>query len=94
MLEWIMDRRYFIKSSTIAGTAIAIVPISMLLQEKIQNSTQDFIEYSSEKINVLNDYAMGAILLSLASLAMYAYTLELIYVVLFLFLIITAGIII
>ena len=89
-----MDRRYFIKSSTIAGTAIAIVPISMLLQEKIQNSTQDFIEYSSEKINVLNDYAMGAILPSLASLALYAYTLELIYVVLFLFLIITAGIII
>ena len=89
-----MDRRYFIKSSTIAGTAIAIVPISMLLQEKIQNSTQDFIEYSSEKINVLNDYAMGAILPSLVSLAMYAYTLELIYVVLFLFLIITAGIII
>lgn len=89
-----MDRRYFIKSSTIAGTAIAIVPKSMLLHEKIQNSTQDFIEYSSEKINVLNDYAMGAILPSLASLAMYAYTLELIYVVLFLFLIITAGIII
>ncbi len=89
-----MDRRYFIKSSTIAGTAIAIVPISMLLQEKIQNSTQDFIEYSSEKINILNDYAMGAILPSLVSLAMYAYTLELIYVVLFLFLIITAGIII
>ena len=89
-----MDRRYFIKSSTIAGTAIAIVPISMLLQEKIQNSTQDFIEYSSEKINVLNDYAMGAILPSLASLAMYAYTLELIYVVLFLLLIIAAGIII
>ena len=75
-----MDRRYFIKSSTIAGTAIAIVPTSMLLHEKIQNSTQDFIEYSSEKINVLNDYAMGAILPSLASLAMYAYTLELIYV--------------
>jgi len=89
-----MDRRYFIKSSTIAGTAIAIVPISMLLHEKIQNSTQDFIEYSSEKINVLNDYAMGAILPSLASLAMYAYTLEFIYVALFLFLIITAGIII
>jgi hypothetical protein len=89
-----MDRRYFIKSSTIAGTAIAIVPISMLIHEKIQNSTQDFIEYSSEKVNVLNDYAMGAILPSLASLAMYAYTLELIYIVLFLFLVITAGIII
>ena len=89
-----MDRRYFIKSSTIAGTAIAIVPTSMLLHEKIQNSTQDFIEYSSEKINILNDYAMGAVLPSLASLAIYAYTLELIYVVLFLFLIITTGVII
>ena len=89
-----MDRRYFIKSSTVTGTAIAIVPTSLLLGEKIQNSTQDFIKYSSEKINVLNDYAMGAVLPSLASLAIYAYTLELIYVVLFLFLIITTGVII
>ena len=89
-----MDRRYFIKNTTIAGTAIAVIPTSLLFAEKLQNSTQDFIEYSSEKVNVLNDYAMGAILPSLASLAMYAYTLELIYVVLFLFLIITAGIII
>ena len=94
MLEWLMDRRYFIKSTTIAGTAIAIVPTSMLLVEKIQNSTQDFIEYSSEKINILNDYAMGAIIPSIASLAIYAYTLELIYVVLFLFLIIATGVII
>jgi len=77
-----------------AGTAIALVPTPLIFAEKLQNSTQDFIEYSSEKVNVLNDYAMGAILPSLASLAMYAYTLELIYVVLFLFLIITAGIII
>ena len=89
-----MDRRYFIKSTTIAGTAIAIVPTSMLLVEKIQNSTQDFIEYSSKKINILNDYAMGAIIPSLASLAIYAYTLELIYVVLFLFLIIATVVII
>ena len=87
-----MHRRYFIKSTTLAGTAIAIVPTSMLLAEKIQNSTQDFVEYSSEKINVLNDYTLGAILPSLASLAIYAYTLELIYVVLFL--IIINGIII
>ena len=89
-----MDRRYFIKSSTVTGTAIAIVPTSLLLGEKIQNSTQDFIKYSSEKINVLNDYAMGAVLPSLASLAIYAYTLELIYVALFLLLIITTGLII
>ena len=89
-----MDRRYFIKNTTVAGTAIAIVPASMLFAEKIQNSTLEFIEYSSDKINALNDYAMGAILPSLASLAIYAYTMELIYVVLFIFLLITAGIVI
>ncbi len=89
-----MDRRYFIKNTALAGTAIAIVPTSMFFTEKIQNSAHELIEYSSDKINTLNDYAMGAILPSLASFAIYAYTLELIYVVLFLFLIITAGIII
>jgi hypothetical protein len=89
-----MDRRYFIKNTAVAGTAIAIVPASMLFAEKIQNSTYEFIEYSSDKINALNDYAMGAILPSLASLAIYAYTMELIYVVLFIFLLITAGIVI
>ena len=77
-----------------AGTAIAIVPASMFFAEKIQNSTYEFIEYSSDKINALNDYAMGAILPSLAALAIYAYTMELIYVVLFIFLLITAGIVI
>ena len=89
-----MDRRYFIKNTAVAGTAIAIVPTSMLFAEKIQNSTLEFIEYSSDKINAFNDYAMGAILPSLASLAIYAYTMELIYVVLFIFLLITAGIVI
>jgi hypothetical protein len=89
-----MDRRYFIKNTAIAGTAIAIIPTSMLLGEKLQNTAYEFLEYSSDKINALNDYAMGAVLPSLAALAIYAYTLELIYVVLFLFLLITAGIII
>lgn len=89
-----MDRRYFIKNTAMAGTAIAIVPSSMLLDEKVQNTTYEFLEYSSDKINALNDYAMGAVLPSFAALAIYAYTLELIYVVLFLFLLITAGIII
>ena len=89
-----MDRRYFIKNTAMAGTAIAIVPASMFFAEKIQNSTYEFIEYSSDKINALNDYAMGAILPSLAALAIYAYTMELIYVVLFIFLLFTAGIII
>lgn len=89
-----MDRRYFIKNTAMAGTAIVIIPTSMLLGEKLQNTANEFLEYSSDKINALNDYAMGAILPSLAALAIYAYTLELIYVVLFLFLLITAGIII
>ena len=89
-----MDRRYFIKNTAIAGTAIAIIPTSMLLGETLQNTAYEFLEYSSDKINALNDYAMGAVLPSLAALAIYAYTLELIYVVLFLFLLITAGIII
>ena len=89
-----MDRRYFIKNTAMVGTAIVIVPSSMLFAEKIKNSSDEFIEYSSDKINALNDYAMGAILPSLASLAIYAYTMELIYVVLFIFLLITAGIVI
>lgn len=89
-----MDRRYFIKNTAMAGSAIAIVPASMLFAEKIQNSAHDFVEYSSDKINALNDYAMGAILPSLAALVIYVYTMELIYVVLFIFLLITAGIVI
>ena len=89
-----MDRRYFIKNTAMAGTAIAIVPTSMLFAEKIQNSAHEFVEYSSDKIDALNDYAMGAILPSLASLAIYAYAMEFIYVALFLFLLIAAGIII
>ena len=89
-----MDRRYFIKNTAMVGSAIAIVPTSMFFAEKIQNSAHEFVEYSSDKINVFNDYAMGAILPSLAALAIYAYTMELIYVVLFIFLLITAGIVI
>jgi hypothetical protein len=52
------------------------------------------MDYTSDKVNALNDYALGAILPSLASLAIYAYTMELIYVVLFIFLLLSAGIII
>ena len=49
---------------------------------------------SRAKINNLNDYAMDAVLPSLATKAIYAYTMELIYVVLFIFLLITSGIVI
>ena len=89
-----MDRRYFIKNTAIAGTAIAIVPASMLFTQQVQKSAGEFIDYTSDKVNALNDYALGAILPSLASLAIYAYTMELIYVVLFIFLLLSAGIII
>ncbi|MDA8841023.1 twin-arginine translocation signal domain-containing protein [Gammaproteobacteria bacterium] len=89
-----MDRRYFIKNTAIAGTAMAIVPASMLFTQQVQKSAGEFMDYTSDKVNALNDYALGAILPSLASLAIYAYTMELIYVVLFIFLLLSAGIII
>ena len=89
-----MDRRYFLKNTAIAGTAMAIVPTSVLFTQQVQKSAGEFIDYTSDKVNAFNDYAMGAILPSLASLAIYAYTMELIYVVLFLFLLLSAGIII
>jgi len=89
-----MDRRYFLKNTAIAGTAVAIVPASMLFTQQVQKSAGEFIDYTSDKVNALNDYALGAILPSLASLAIYAYTMELIYVVLFIFLLLSAGIII
>jgi len=89
-----MDRRYFIKNTAIAGTAMAIVPASMLFTQQVQKSAGEFMDYTSDKVNALNDYALGAILPSLASLAIYAYTMELIYVVLFIFLLLSAGIMI
>ena len=73
---------------------MAIVPASMRFTQQVQKSAGEFIDYTSDKVNALNDYALGAILPSLASLAIYAYTMELIYVVLFIFLLLSAGIII
>ena len=71
-----MKRRAFLNNTVMVGTAVAVVPLSMLFVERAQETTQEFIEYSSDKINSLNDYAMGAILPSLASFAIYAYTKE------------------
>ena len=73
---------------------MAIVPASMLFTQQVPKSAGEFIDYTSDKVNALNDYALGAILPSLASLAIYAYTMELIYVVLFIFLLLSAGILI
>lgn len=66
----------------------------MLLAEKIQDSTYELIKYLSDKINALNDYTIQAILPSLVTLAIYAYTIKLTFIVFFKFLIITIGIVI
>ena len=89
-----MDRREFLKGFTLVGATAVLAPTSMLFAEKIKQTTHEIIEYSSAKINHLNDYAMEAVLPSLATLAIYAYTAELIYVLFFIFLFITSGFII
>ena len=87
-----MNRRDFFTNLAIFGTSAALVPSSVLFAERAKEITKEVFEYSTEKINNINEYAMGAILPSLASLALYAYTMELFYVLLFLFLLITTGI--
>ena len=89
-----MDRREFLKGFTVVGATAALAPTSILFAERVKQTTHEIIEYSSAKINHLNDYAMEAVLPSLATLAIYAYTAELIYVLLFIFLLITSGFII
>ena len=52
----------------------------------VEPQSQELIEYTSETVNKLNDYALGAILPSLVPLMLYAYTQELMYILLFFFL--------
>ena len=87
-----MDRREFLKGFSVIGASAALVPTSVLFAERAKEITQEVFEYSSAKINNINEYAMEAIIPSLTSLALYAYTMELFYVLLFLFLLITTGI--
>jgi len=87
-----MDRREFLKGFSVIGASAALVPTSVLFAERAKEITQEVFEYSSEKINNINEYAMEAIIPSLTSLALYAYTMELFYVLLFLFLLTTTGI--
>ena len=89
-----MNRRDFFKNITVFGASAALVPTSVLFAERAKEISQEVIEYSSEKINNLNEYAMGAIIPSITSLALYAYTLELFYLSLFIFLLITSGIVV
>lgn len=87
-----MDRREFLKGFTIVGATAALAPTSILFAERVKQTTQEIIEYSSAKINHLNDYAMESVLPSIVTLAIYAYSMELMYLVLFIFLLITTGI--
>ena len=89
-----MNRRDFFRNTTIIGTSIALVPSSVMYSQKAVQTAREVFEYTSNRINQINEYALSAILPSLASLAMYAYTLELFYTLLFFFLLIAAGIII
>ena len=88
-----MDRREFLKGFTIVGATAALAPTSILFAERVKQTTQEIIDYSTAKIIHLNDYAMDAVLPSLATLAIYAYTMELIYIILSIFLLISAGIV-
>ena len=87
-----MDRREFLKGFTVVGATAALAPTSILFAERVKQTTQEIIEYSSAKINHLNDYAMESVLPGIATLAIYAYSMELMYLVLSIFLLITAGI--
>jgi hypothetical protein len=93
-----MERRYFIKSTAfMTATAIAVPSLMYAAEaasEAVIKGSQEVIEYTSETVNKLNDYALGAILPSLAPLLLYAYTQELMYIILFFFLLISSGIII
>ena len=87
-----MDRREFLKGFSVVGVSAALAPTSILFAERVKQTTQEIIDYSSAKINHLNDYAMDSVLPSIATLAIYAYSMELMYLVLFIFLLITTGI--
>ena len=89
-----MDRREFLKGFTVVGATAALAPTSILFAERVKQATQEIIEYSTAKINHLNGYDMATIIPSIATLAIYAFTAEYIYVLIFLFLVITSGIVI
>ena len=62
--------------------------------ESITKHSNEFFEHMSETVNKLNEYALGGLLPSLLPLVLFAYTQELMYVMLFLFLLISSGLVI
>ena len=93
-----MERRYFLKSTGIVASTAVLVPSAIFAadaaMESIVKHSNEFIEYTAETANKLNDYALGCLLPSLVPLMLFAYTQELMYVILFFFLLITSGIVI
>ena len=93
-----MERRYFLKSTGIVASTAVLVPSAIFAAdaaiESIVKHSNDFIDYTAETVNKLNDYALGGLLPSLVPLMLFAYTQELMYVILFFFLLISSGIII
>ena len=93
-----MKRRYFIQSTAIVASTAVIVPSAIFGADKVIESitkhSNELIEYTSETVNKLNEYALGGLLPSLLPLMLFAYTQELMYVMLFLFLLISSGIVI
>ena len=93
-----MQRRYFIQSTGIVASTAVLVPSTIFGAhasiESITKHSNEFFEYTSETVNKLNEYALGGLLPSLLPLILFAYTQELIYIILFLFLLISSGIVI
>ena len=93
-----MERRYFLKSTGIVASTAVLVPSAIFAadaaMESIVKHSNEFIEYTAETANKLNDYALGDLLPSLVPLMLFAYTQELMYVILFFFLLLSSGIII
>ena len=93
-----MERRYFLKSTGIVASTAVLVPSAIFAadaaMESIVKHSNEFIEYTAETANKLNDYALGSLLPSLVPLMLFAYTQELMYVILFFFLLISSGIVI
>ena len=93
-----MQRRYFLKGTGIVASTVVLVPSAIFAadaaMESIVKHSNEFMDYTAETANNLNDYALGGLLPSLVPLMLFAYTQELMYVILFFFLLISSGIII
>ena len=93
-----MQRRYFLKGTGIVASTVVLVPSAIFAadaaMESIVKHSNEFIDYTAETANKLNDYAQGGLIPSLVPLMLFAYTQELMYVILFFFLLISSGIII